>query len=439
MKLKNLLFATMIAGAFTACSSDDENIPTPPVDGGTTLSIRTDNVQTKADDALSKLTVVVVKTDGNIEVAQEVTPLNGESGDITITGGEKKVIVLANVTLPASVNTMALLQTYTQTFDNEAVAAGSEALSMNSKVYTISIVPGNKHYLGYTAARAAEKAGTNPYKEFEIGAAVKLYRNVAKISVGTIKVGQKLTPDDPANTQYPNPKFEMTGIYLVQGAGTTQIVGENVNEWGKTFVANSYATWDATAYAAYAEGTISAGPFASPIISASYAKTFSPAKLIASVKNEVGPNTENTYAGGEIFYTYENLNKLATEGLTVLALKGTFSFGPEDNRTVMENRYYSFAVGVTGFETLGYSLPTSPDFAALVAAPNASGRSFSPLAAGKAIGVLRNLEYKISEITLNGPGYPSPFGPPPGGEKATLDVKVVVVGWGQVEQSPVIE
>ncbi len=51
MKLRNLMYATMIAGAFASCSNDDVPTPdngNPDVEGGTSLALKIDQPTTKA-------------------------------------------------------------------------------------------------------------------------------------------------------------------------------------------------------------------------------------------------------------------------------------------------------------------------------------------------------------------------------------------------------
>ena len=51
MKLRNLMYATMIACAFASCSNDDVPTPdngNPDVEGGTSLALKIDQPTTKA-------------------------------------------------------------------------------------------------------------------------------------------------------------------------------------------------------------------------------------------------------------------------------------------------------------------------------------------------------------------------------------------------------
>ena len=72
MKLRNLMYATMIACAFASCSNDDV-VPAPDQGGvnndGTTLSLQIEApALTKADDAqINSLSMLVFDINGQLE------------------------------------------------------------------------------------------------------------------------------------------------------------------------------------------------------------------------------------------------------------------------------------------------------------------------------------------------------------------------------------
>ncbi len=117
MKLRNFMYATMIACAFASCSKDDE-IPTPgtePAAEGTTLSLQiAAPTLTKADESvdadINTLSMLVFEESNNTLEA-----IGTKDGDnlwtkaVEVKAGSKSIIVLANVTLPAAVEKGATL------------------------------------------------------------------------------------------------------------------------------------------------------------------------------------------------------------------------------------------------------------------------------------------------------------------------------------------
>ena len=111
------------------------------------------------------------------------------------------------------------------------------------------------------------------------------------------------------------------------------------------------------------------------------------------------------------------------------------STGEVERKTVTD-RYYTLAIGRTGFdtgETTGFTVAAASavdfPFASRVADPSSTG--INGASANKAFDVLRNLQYKIA-LTVKGLGYDQPGG---GDPEQYLDVKVQVVGFGDVDQS----
>lgn len=425
MKLRNLLFGTMIALAFTACSDDNDPIvdPTPdPVAEVGTLSLKMGAITKAGDATINDLTAVIINADDEIEVIESSSTL--EVKDITVPVGVKKVIMLANVTLGADVKTLADLKEVISINDEFTTA---DNFSMNSKLYTgITIFAEQHHYLGYvqgTDGGVYYDAG-DTFKE------VKMYRNVAKVTLRSIKLHDdgvfvKVTNDEGVvEATYPltNPSFTIDTIAIVQTPAKSYLVGADYAQWGSTFVAEdpTYVTGYASVpYESLVEGKSFLKATATQL-DGQYVKTFDGGLKIADYK-EIDP-----------FYVYENLNTEAgSQILTLLTIKGTISGklkidGQEEQDFSLPNRYYTVAVGVDG--TLNYNSLAKADYPA--------ERGIVLSAATK--GVMRNLNYVV-DASLKGIGSTSPYGPPTGGDKGDLDVKVKVVTWGEVYQSVDVE
>ena len=121
-------------------------------------------------------------------------------------------------------------------------------------------------------------------------------------------------------------------------------------------------------------------------------------------------SADNTFTP---FYPYENTNAKAKA--TLLVVKGKFNY----TGVTGKSRYYSVAIGYDNVADWNSVLPTA-------------GVARTPYN-----GLYRNVQYNIS-LTVAGPGYETPFGPDQK-DNTYLDVKVQVVSFGTVNQSPVIE
>lgn len=80
MKLRNLMYATMIACAFASCSNDDVPTPdngNPDAQGGTSLTVKFDKAaDTKASGDITSLSMLVFNADGKLEVVGTKVNLN---------------------------------------------------------------------------------------------------------------------------------------------------------------------------------------------------------------------------------------------------------------------------------------------------------------------------------------------------------------------------
>lgn len=79
MKLRNLMYATMIACAFASCSNDDVPTPdngNPDAQGGTSLTVKFDKAaDTKAAGDITSLSMLVFDADGKLEVDWKLSEL----------------------------------------------------------------------------------------------------------------------------------------------------------------------------------------------------------------------------------------------------------------------------------------------------------------------------------------------------------------------------
>lgn len=437
MKLRNLLFGTMIACAFVACSNDDDPIDNGGGNGNTdaTLSVKYEApIITKSgnttgeDNTIASLNVYVFNGTGENATLEATGTLaagtDSESKNIAVKAGDKSVVVVANAT-PSNITTLGSLYNATKEFgDTEK----NGTISMNSRTYVVSVIAGETNYLGY---KKTEATGGNYLVPTEAtggdlnDGAVKLYRNVAKINLEKITVNTS-----GATNKYSNAKFYPTDVFVLHANKMTKIVG-GAAPWASTeFTGEGQAWLGGPSDAAYTEW-----------------KGIVNEWLEKDSKNKVKKNYVNPYVGGfaawttsvdfpkggivenstwpeqaagqqevtsvDYFYAYENTNANLN---TLLVVKGKFVYGENADASKFPERYYSVSVGIDGNPT------------------------FSTPAGGSArqeTGVLRNLQYNIA-LTIQGPGWETPFGPD-GGENTALDVKVQVVDFSYVSQDVTIE
>lgn len=431
MKLRNLLYATMIACAFASCSNDDDPIDngggneTPNAEAALEVKIATPaltKVEGVTDKTISSLAVLVfdVKT-GRLE--SKGVNNEGKAGASSviaekITAGAKRVLVLANVESKVSGYTAGLTngtEYSTVLGDTKDFAEEVDGkLSMNSGVYNVDIQAGVTNYLGYTVDEVNSYKGH--YLDQAGGKTVKLYRNVAKIVLSKVQV----TADE---TKYKDATLDVEDVFILHANKTTNLVGAEGASWGTTMPTSLN-------YLNGAENKVYVGW-------ADYMKDFGANKIIqkyltdtkvydyASVfsldlsAEDINGQTLWEPTTGNSSYVYENTS---TDIYTLLVVQGKFKYGEVQNP---ESRYYSVAIGKDGITGINKEDGTYN-------APEGFDGSRSSLS-----GTVRNLQYNV-DLKVAGPGYTTPFGPK-AEDDTYLDVKVEVVDFGHINQSTEIE
>lgn len=252
MKLKNLLFGTMCALAFTACSSDDPvvnpDVNPPLEEAKTTFSVFVDEMKTKADGdqtasaKISSLQALVFNESQNGPVLEIVGDLlsgtENQSIEMPVEGGNKTVLVVANYPSFATLtqdaqNGIARDDVFEKMKDFEQGLEADGDLTMNSKLYTgIVIGLGMKHYLGFPKVDRSNEV----YYDAGENKPIKLYRNVARVKLNTITVdGDKIL----GSKQYTDLQIELEKAYILHGKESSMIIGNDGKEWGPTYVADA--------------------------------------------------------------------------------------------------------------------------------------------------------------------------------------------------------
>lgn len=440
MKLRNLLFGTMIACAFVSCSNDDD--PTP--DQGTTTAgtylevFAKSPISSKADPSndgeIKSLTLVVFDAANTIEaIESSTTGKVATSRKVAVTPGVKSAMMIANYTLP---NTIAVGDDYselaalTNSRENEISTTG---FSMSSKLYTGLTVEANKTtYLGYTGSAADDPAGIISTEDQE---GVKLYRNVAKIVLSKVAI----TNEKGDFKNMSNPNLEIKEVFILNAKATTNLVA-GADDKAKHWASTQSAATDLLGGVDKVDTWTNSDKF---LLGASWdVQTFLKSSVAASTIGYFkgaaeSVSTETAAYAAVPFYVYENGSAaLATaEAKTLLVIKADVTYDGVNGRETASNRYYTLAIGRTGFDpnpdktTNGFTIGGTPadfPFASRVDAGGINGADES-----KAFDVLRNLQYNIS-LTVKGLGYDQPGG---GDPSQYLDVKVRVVPFGTVDQN----
>ena len=408
MKLRNLMCATMIACAFASCSNDDV-VPAPDQGGvnndGTTLSLQIEApALTKADDAqINSLSMLVFDINGQLEA---IGKKEGEytTEQVTVKGGTKKVMVLANVGLPEAVKLgaayEAVIAALNKDFNAEDATEITDNLTMSSKLYEeVEVAIEKRNMLGYSDKEIAEAGGVAVGGVADAKEKVKLYRNVAKIVLTSIKT-KEYYGDNEGIIAYKEPKLQATSVFLLQGSKKTLLYSTDeysvteMSDEGFLFGKAGYVSAEGDKYtlASYSEDDVYEG----------YNFDVTDWEDITGTVST--PNTT--------FYAYENTSE---KYQTLLVVAGTFSYkNANDEYVDVPDRYYTVAIGA---DNAVFS-ETAKSMLAKRSVDDPNG------------GVYRNLEYKVN-LTVVGPGYKTPTG---GGDPTTLEAQVEVVAYGEVTQ-----
>ena len=422
MKLRNLMYATMIACAFASCSNDDVPTPdngNPDAEGGTSLTVKFDKAaDTKASGDITSLSMLVFNADGKLEVVgtKATTPAVEEGSDAVahaeLTAGVKEVALIANYIVPTTGEQSLIGKTKAEvfaalnkTFDSELEVEGT--LTMNSKIYTGVVVAAEKKNVFGFATAPAGYVNVEGLTDTDLKSPVKLYRNVAKVVLNKISTKMAENSNKP---RYSDPQLVLKEIFILQGHKKTNLMGEN---WGQYATTNVDDEW----YSAYAhtdEWTEKDDLYTlveNPIVPEN-----TPSWIKTTITGTV--TTSNAYETVNSFYVYENTN---LTNRTLLVVKGDFSYKINDtDRKTESDRYYTIALG----ENFQVSAGESNVASELLTLRGVTGND------GKYNGLYRNLQYDLT-LTVTGPGYQTPGG---GGDPTTLDVQCVVVPFGQVNQ-----
>ena len=450
MKLRNLLFGTMIACAFVACSNDDD-----PVDNGgnnsnlngkTLLQVSPNLLKTKAD---SEGFTICVIDQNNTVVAKGLDNTVIELP--TEAEGSVEIVALKNsVDITKGTTTLDNLTAKINFTTGTEEVSGKE--SMNTAYFKVSIERGKFNTLGFSEDEAIELAKEKKVSEDNVKLLsnnqvepIPAYRNIAQIYVEAIK----LSGNEAFKKKYPDAKFTPKRMYLLNGRAQAFASVHSYDRWVQTedkdgtsyiggFTDELYEKYYAEAaeqdpdkeyiYVKEAPKTyqqyIDNNWESSTILNSGYARDLKDGKgeYVTLPRKATGDKTRFMKPEGvNNFCTYENTNKKTP---VLLVVQGDFTYKDASGATIEANDHFCTIVVGEKFDA---SSVVYGDF------------GFETLDAFKnAVSLVRrNIQYLIT-LTVSGPGAVNPF-IPGSAEDTYLDATVKLVPYGMVRQDEDID
>lgn len=437
MKLRNLLFGTMIACAFVACSNDDDPTPTPEAKGEASLVVSVKNgvsgitkagteTQTGNEKNIKSLKIVLYNAETKVFLAESST-IAPDDKDDQITNNEIKFTGLnlagTSVQILAVANVDASFANTTS--DNigvlvtDATGFTEDNLPMSSGLTDAVTLAEGDNYYGYSSVpEGSTSLSSTP---------LPLIRNVARVDLTGLSIDMSAATKEKYVSG--TAKFEITSAFILNGRTKTKVADAG-SWWNQTNVVwgNIAATYDnaATDYISGFNNSF---------------ENFT-GNQIGAYSKDITDNSEKTYTIGSSsaltvnlqnnpiqFYVFENPQTkaarlfkgdesdpiLSGKFATELVIKGKFSLSDakkagSNNIYVAEkaDAYWPLVIAVDG--------------------------TVSPETYMNAIH--RNVVYQVS-ATLAGKGYKDPTTPNP--DPVEMFVKTTVVDWATANQSVTIE
>lgn len=416
MKLQNLIYATMVACAFSACSNDDDpNIPDPALEMDATFTTAFSAVgnsgsslksTTKAsdDDAFGNVAKIglAVFNNGAMGTAMatdallsymEKTNESDTTACVAAKSGKVKVLVIANPTANMFQDA-ATLQDFLNKISKEAINTGS--LLMSSKVYDLTLKAGRNVMVNDLGNSVFKTNTTNDQLLREEN--IKVYRNVARVEVPSITVNPR-----EGFGKGKGATLTLSKIFVANVRSGVRVGGQD----GGTGLFAADQAWCSVVDGVSA---LKAG-----------AVTESDAAYSIEITDEIKYTSAEAQTGkkelidGAQFFVYDNASATVfgtpiTEA-TLLVLKGSYSYVTDAGSTVtVNNAYWTVAINNSLENTSGKDFPAH-------------------------CGVLRNVKY-VMNVTITGPGNGTID---PDSNAASLTSKIEVVNWGEVVLTPDID
>lgn len=400
MKLRNFVYAAMIACAFASCSKDDENVPTPDGKGDGSLSIAislaepstlksSDANALTGEDVINEIQVAVYDVnDGNKLLATANTfEKSGDKHIANFTG-----LPLTNVKCVVLANMKDAIRIADYKLDNTNV------VGITGGAFASSALP---MYGESAETTLAATTAANPVNVIQ----VSVYRNVARVQISNIQLDMaRLGENNVPLSGYKSgvAKFDLKSV-SVNSAASTSLVNGACNA--------------AAEYVYGWEG------FVSSVIK--YAYYYKDAAITETVTQQFASGTPavsipGLVADGKSKYYFYVFGNEKTASPSFLTIAGEFSL--------------TGAVANDG---------TKVESLAPVACFYPIYLGYSGVASNPELKVVKNKVYDIA-LTIVGAGYdkpnPGPDPEDPEFKKANVRVIATAAPWaGKVTQAPVIQ
>lgn len=408
MKLQNLLYATMVACAFSACSNDDDpNIPDPALEMDATLTALFNTVGDGGSALKSKgdgdsqfnnvgRTGIAVFRDTQLLSYQEQDAVGDTTACVAAKSGYVEVLVIANPK-PEMFKDKTTLEEFLGTIDNEDIANGG--LLMSSRVLSVKLKKGRN----VIAKNASDVNNTTEDQLISNeGENVLLYRNVARVEVPVIS----LNPREGFG-KGTFARIKLISIFVANVRTNVRVGGLIQSD---DYLLPAHLPWCSVAN--HTTGNLS-GTFEPQ--SSNYIKKYLQYKFLSSRDFDLPLTDPDDQVQ---LFVYDNASGQPIKALkndneaTLLVIKGDYEYEtPTGIKVNVKNSYWTVPIN-----NVDLTATTGKDFP-------------------KHCGVLRNVKYVISP-TITGPGS-SDVNPESTG--ASLTVKFEVVNWGEVELHPEID
>ena len=451
MKLRNLLFGTMIACAFAACSNEDDPIvgsdqpQTGEVETTLAFAIKGADTKTKAgtqtaaEEKVNNLRVILYTADGNY-VASSTTGATEDNLDdkrevqMTVklpTGVTSyKVLAVANLATTFTDNVAASLTAMEQgaPFGTGATIADA-GLPMSSGVsaaFTVTL--GKANYYGYSST---EIAGYDADKDVIVASdPLPLIRNVARVDLKKVTLNLNASTKEPGYTAI-NAELQLQEAFILHArtkaaaadlSTTPAWWNSTTGTWGTIAAQYTTSTTELLSGRDVFESTTTTfanvvGAAADGYKTAIAQTTISQNSTTAASANLTGISfyileNDQTLASREIAVTGEDVvTNHSHEYATELVIKGKYKVTSATNASgtykyAEETRYWPIKIGIDGLTPEGN-------------------------------GVHRNYIYEITEATIAGPGMKDPTKKED--DPIQLFVKTKVTDWNKATQTPTIE
>lgn len=424
MKLQNLIYATMVACAFSACSNDDDpNIPDPAQELDATVTVAFNSIgsnggglrslQTKAgpdntaNATIKKIGIAVFNAGamGGTEGTTAVIPLGNlisykertlaetdmdSTACIDAKSGFVEILVVANPSVGLS--NLKTKADFIAATNKDDVTIDPKALLMSSKVYRVELKKGRNVIVEDNEATKQKFTNKATVDNFITSSGdIQVFRNVANIQLNTIKVDPRADFGGTTN----NATFKLKKVYVMHYLPSVRIFGDADKVW--CTVRDGSATITSNK-----EGTAM-----NKVYSGEGQQVF---KYEGTAKAEDVTDMPS-------FFVYDNSSTAIINdnaNVTALVIQGDYTYTANNGAVeTSEDAYWTVYINNDKLQA-----PTAAGFTGL-----------------EHCGVLRNVQYAIN-ATITGTGSYDPENP---SAAATLTANVEVVPWGQLTLDPSID